>query len=1060
MNATRVFLRAVRGICLACLAGMLLAVPSRGESVPAVSAESPGGAVALQTANGLLNRGLWDLALAEYRKFLERAGDDHEKSAVARYGLAVCLFRTERWDEAARELARSQERSPTMFPAEVATMLGQCALARGQYAAAAKSFGEVVERHAEHALADDAVVGAAEAHYRAGQFEQALQRASAYMQRWPDGVLRDRAQWWQGASSAALGDHRAAIGVLGSLRARSPGGPLATHVHLMLAQCHQQNGDFAEAERLYRVQAEGGDPAGQPAALSGLGSLYLQYGRAADALAQFDQLLQAHPKSAEASLARLQRARALFELGRFGEAGGALVALQRSEHERADEVLYWLAKCRLHGNDPQAAATLLGEAIERFPTSRLWAEMHYDRAVALARDNHPAAAAEALAVFGERFSDHSLAPDALYLLALCEQRRDRFAESVAHADRVLAGYPDHPVARATRLLRAEARFQTGDLDGVVEDLRAYLANAAGDDEGTWSARYRLGMALYRLDRTEEAESTLSELAQRSDAVQRFGGALVVLAEIYFQRSEWEPARELLERYLAGDGVKPSAEDALLRLGFCHQRMGRPAEALACFDELLRRFPKSPHGLQVQFERGQALISLGRSAEAREVLEQVAQRGAESPFAQPAVHHLGALALREGDFDRAAERFGDLRRSGDAEAMFQYGQSLAAAGKYVDAEVELGRFLETHAVHDRAPAARATLALALARQQKHAEVLKHIAQLEVDGWSQLDPSIVEAVHYEKAWSLRQLGRADEAVAAYRSLLARRGSTPVIHAAMLDLAAMEMDAKRFDEAADWLQKLLSTEGGSAESIAAKWREQARYRLGVCEFERGRYAEASAAFDRLLEEFPQSSLAASSGYFSGEALFRMGRAAQAGERLRRVVEEHPDSGECAAAMLRWGECLAAQQLWLKSEQVLSDFLRRFGEHPAWFQAQFGIGWAQEHQGRHDEAIRAYGKVVARHQGQTAARAQFQIGECHFARKDYDTAVRELLKVDILYAYAEWSAAALFEAGRCFDLMGREQDARVQYKAVIEQYGDSPWAQSAAQRLAQRSTAALPGR
>lgn len=56
---------------------------------------------ALQTylsANGLLNRGLYELSAAEYRKFLE-GSPVHEKAGVARYGLGVSLYRMERFDQ-------------------------------------------------------------------------------------------------------------------------------------------------------------------------------------------------------------------------------------------------------------------------------------------------------------------------------------------------------------------------------------------------------------------------------------------------------------------------------------------------------------------------------------------------------------------------------------------------------------------------------------------------------------------------------------------------------------------------------------------------------------------------------------------------------------------------------------------------------------------------------------------------------------------------------------------------------------------------------------------------
>ena len=150
---------------------------------------------------------------------------------------------------------------------------------------------------------------------------------------------------------------------------------------------------------------------------------------------------------------------------------------------------------------------------------------------------------------------------------------------------------------------------------------------------------------------------------------------------------------------------------------------------------------------------------------------------------------------------------------------------------------------------------------------------------------------------------------------------------------------------------------------------------------------------------------------------------------------------------------------QHWSASEQVFSDFLKRFRDSRHWYQAQFGVGWAREHQKQFDEAITAYREVVAKHQGPTAARAQFQIGECLFAAQRYDKAVRELLKVDILYAYPEWSAAALYEAGRCFEKLGKLVEARNHFKQVTDGFVRTRWAELATERLTALPASTLPG-
>ena len=84
----------------------------------------------------------------------------------------------------------------------------------------------------------------------------------------------------------------------------------------------------------------------------------------------------------------------------------------------------------------------------------------------------------------------------------------------------------------------------------------------------------------------------------------------------------------------------------------------------------------------------------------------------------------------------------------------------------------------------------------------------------------------------------------------------------------------------------------------------------------------------------------------------------------------------------------------------------------------------------------------------------------ESWIGQKRYEDAARELLKVDILYGYPQWSAAALYEAGRCFEKLAKTAEARQQFQAVLDQYKETRWAQLAAERLDSLTKRSLPGR
>ncbi|MCG8509515.1 MAG: tetratricopeptide repeat protein, partial [Rhodospirillales bacterium] len=78
-----------------------------------------------------------------------------------------------------------------------------------------------------------------------------------------------------------------------------------------------------------------------------------------------------------------------------------------------------------------------------------------------------------------------------------------------------------------------------------------------------------------------------------------------------------------------------------------------------------------------------------------------------------------------------------------------------------------------------------------------------------------------------------------------------------------------------------------------------------------------------------------------------------------------------------------------------------------------------------------------------------QFQIGECLFAKKDYDEAIKALMRVRVNYAYPQWSARALLEIGRALEESQRPADAAARYRELIEAYPDTNEATIAKQRL-----------
>lgn len=1009
---------------------------------------------AYYAANGMLNRGLFEEAIPEYEQFLA-ANPRHEKAPVARYGLGVCQHRLGRYEAAEATLSTLTGERGFAFAAEVQLLLGHCALARGDYAQAADRFAGLLKAHPDHPGRIETAALLVESLHRAARHEEAV-RAAARIQ--ADGAARDRADLFAATSEMALGKHADAERRLSGLLARSPAD--ADHAALLRAQCLQRLGRDADAAQAFAALLKDGPGRFAAESMLGLAQSMHRNDDAPGAAAVLDDLLAREGESATLPAAALLRARIDVEAGEYAKARERLKGVATDKSLAADAA-YWSARCEMGLGRHAQAADALRAALAEFAQSDLRHAMMHDLALALRNagrlDEARAAAAAALASKPPPES----AAASMHLLAAVAHEEGDHAGCVQACERFLRDFAASPQAPAVEFLRAESLYLAGDLAKAAEAFTRFLARHPRDAQAP-AAELRLGLSLWKQGKGAEAAPHLHRAAE---ARQRGGGegldsALLALGDIRFSEGNWSEAERCLRDYLDASPDAAGAEDAMMRLALSLQRQGRYDEAIATCDALLARFPKGAAVGQAAFERGQSLLALGRDDEAAAVLQQVAHSG-DTRLSGHALSHLGAIALRKGDPARAAELFAQAGESssGDAAAEARYHRACAllSAGKYADAARAFDDFVKANPGNARATEAGARRAISLSRDGKTEDALRALDALGADA-AKLDASLRALVAYERAWALRALGRDDQAAEAWRRLADSNPSPDLLVRTLADLAGLDMKQSKFDSAAALLERSLVA-AGNAPGLDPV-RADAVYRLGICELRLEQFDAAAGRLAGYGERFSGSPLVGPAALVRGEALFKAGKARPAAEELERALAASQEPGVAGPALLRLGECRAAMQQWSASEEALRTYLERFPDSELWFQARFGLGWACESQGRLGEAMEEYARVASRHEGPTAARAQFQIGECLFAQKKHEEAVREFLKVDILFAVPEWSAAALYEAGRCFEELGKRGEARQQYAAVTENHAGTKWSELAGRRLAALAESGLPGR
>jgi len=91
-------------------------------------------------------------------------------------------------------------------------------------------------------------------------------------------------------------------------------------------------------------------------------------------------------------------------------------------------------------------------------------------------------------------------------------------------------------------------------------------------------------------------------------------AYSITARLYAQLGLWDRAQKMFDKYLE---LEPKAVTETFQLGMVHFDAGRPADALAIWDNLLKNHPTHPPAL---FYRALILTKEGHAQQARQALE--------------------------------------------------------------------------------------------------------------------------------------------------------------------------------------------------------------------------------------------------------------------------------------------------------------------------------------------------------------------------------------------------------------------------------------------------------
>ncbi len=530
-----------------------------------------------------------------------------------------------------------------------------------------------------------------------------------------------------------------------------------------------------------------------------------------------------------------------------------------------------------------------------------------------------------------------------------------------------------------------------------------------------------------------------------------------LGEALVQLAKYDEASTEFKQVLTRDPSGSLAPQALFRSGETSYLAGQREAARRALDDFRSKYPDdklNDHVVayldEIELSTAESLMAGKRFSDAEEKLDAFVKSRPTAKSADRAMGQLAVCQLQLGENDKAAETFARLlnrfpESPAAAEAAWSRGQVLERLKKFDAALASYQVIIDKHVDSPRFDEALLAAARVHAGLQQSSQAIELYERLLHE--RSKSPQ-VDAARYGLAWAWRDSGKRSESDEQFQALHDDFRQSRFWNDATFRIAESAFEQKQYDRADKLLDELLGAKP------PAGIREHALYLQGQVAAAVQKWDRVAAAMSTLSHDYPDSTLRFPAGYWTAEAMYRQGKYDEAEKGFAALGGQVTGRKEAWAPMipLRQAQAMAQQKQWAEAQAIAMRIEADWPGFSEQFEADYLIGRAQAAQADFNGARKSFQNVTRSPTGgksETAAMAQWMIGETYFHQENFDAALREYLRVEILYPYPRWQAAALLQAGKCQEALGRWKDATDLYGRLIKAYPKTEFTEEAQRRL-----------
>jgi TolA-binding protein len=1000
-------------------------------------------------AAALQNREQYDLAADEWAKFLKaHAGDP--RADRAHYYLGICRLKNKQYAAAAAafaEMISAYPKSEQLASGWLHLGLAQYNLAvAGQadmYPKAAETFATVLSKFPQSKEVAQAAFYQGESLYAQGKKEEAARLYAEVVEKHSKDPLVSEALYALGVTQEEIGQAAAAGATYDAYLKQFANQPHATEVTLRRGETLFAQKQFDAAAKWFAAAAKPDFKDADVALFRQAAALY-ELHKYADAAVLYSSLPDKFPQSKHRPAAQLAAGKCDYLAGRFEQARHVLAKSLAEGGPTAVEAAHWLARSYLKEQKPDEALKVVESALPQAGQSAFSVQLAFDRADALY--DLPARRREAVEAYAEMAQKHpqdSSAPQALYMAAFASLNVGDAAGALAYCDQFLKQFADRELAADVDYVAAESELQVGRFDEAIRRYDRLLNKYPRRNEAP-SWQVRRGLALFLQKRFADVVTALSPMLPTLASKSLLAEASYLVGSSQNELRQYDTALKTLTPGLNAEPHGRHAADILLAMALAERRLNQPAKAKGHLQQLITQFADSPVLDRAHFRLAEDAYATGDSATAQAEYKLIVEEFPGSPLAANALYGLAWTQLTGQDYAGAVATLDDLlakHAASEIAPRARYARALAREQlkEFAPALEDVQAFLQTNPSGGEKSDARYVLGLCQVGLNRPAEAVNTFSAILDE-----DPKYAGAdkVLYELAWAKKSLDQADEATETFRRLAKEHATSGLAAEATYHVAEAEYQRERYAPAAAGYYEAMQK---AAKTPLA---EKAAHKLGWAYFRQDAFEKAQQAFAYQRATWPQGTLAADGAFMEAEALFKQGKYAEALPVYRQVANPSGKDYD-VLALLHAGQAQGKLKQWPASLATLEQAAKQFADSEYLPDILYEEGWARQNLGQADEALPLYEEVTAKTDREVAARARFMIGEIYFEKKDHAEAIKNFFKAAYGYGYPQWQANAQYEAGRCFEVLGKNDQARKSYREILEKFPESDKAGLAKQRL-----------